>query len=41
MKEPDGLQAELSSTLLTVLGDLQANTGNDTLEVFLIGSDMI
>jgi len=39
MKEPDGLQAELSQTLLIVLGDLQANTGNDTLEVFLIGSD--
>lgn len=39
MKEPDGLQVELSQTLLIVLGDLQANIGNDTLEVFLIGSD--
>lgn len=39
MKEPDGLQAELSQTLLIVLGDLQANIGNVTLEVFLIGSD--
>lgn len=40
MKTPGGLCAE-PVRLLTVLGDLSANIGNDTLEGLLIRPEMV